>query len=360
MPNLFRVAMMGCLLLSCQDPKSPSKPLPSTLLEAPFKAPELPNSPPLFGAFFVSDLHTGRDPAIQKEVRDAMEHRAQLEPHFELIIAGGDLSDHGLKPDFLAKELLPLYQDPLVTPRLALMPFHAVLGNHDYCASDPTTLFTSEHPKELFRLDDLVWHHETKKKDLTIGWIYVDTTILAYYPHLPSWLEESCGRMGSYLTQLEKSRGGKGALIAYMKTKIQAALSAYEAHDYLIVVGHHAIGGGACGHEPGTSPEGGTKWLHTQVKAHQVSAYLAGHVHVMDFGRTDSTLFMAMGTSGSVAGRGCLNQSGWHQGKWEHRENGFGALRFYEDELYLTYYNQSGDNLLTQAVKKRQRTSRAP
>jgi predicted phosphodiesterase len=305
----------------------------------------LPEKKPDGAFFFLSDIHAGREKNTQLAVRDAMEKLASQEEGFSLIINGGDSSDHGLYDNFLQTYITSIYQDSKQVPAISKLPIHSVLGNHDYCKAAPSQLLTLDGDADkMWRLDDLVWSYQATIGDKTLGFVHIDTNILAYYENLPSWIKRDCSPMGGYFNEFEKTYGN---LTQYIKDKTTAALEAFSDNDYLFVVGHHPAGGGACG------GEGNMSWLLSKIKEYKASAYLSGHVHSMDFGADKNTLYMSIGTSGTTAGTGCLKTKGWKGDKWEYGASGFGAIRIYGDSMYMSYYDKNGQELLTQSVASR-------
>lgn len=308
----------------------------------PGDSESLPDETPLTSLLFVSDLHAGREPAKMQKISESMETLVGKENSFELILNGGDLSNHGIIGDLLNTSLKGVFQNP--KSLLSSLPMYATLGNHDYCKENPSQLWSEQDP--YFRQNSLVWTHEIQKNSTRIGLIFVDTNILAYYPNLASWLKQSCAAMKDHFNYFEQYLGKKD-LLSHLKAETLKALDKFKDYDYLLVVGHHPVGGAACG------PDGGSGWLKQQLDNYSVSAYLSGHVHSMDFGAQNKTLYASIGTSGTTAGRGCLGSNGWRKDKWEMSKSGFGAVRIFEDRLYFSFYDETTKALLTKSVAKR-------
>ena len=313
----------------------------------------LPQEQADWGFLFMSDIHGGRHPALQRAVRDAMQDMASQDASLQLILNGGDNSSHGLKPGFVQTYIQNIYRHDQEAPNLKHLPILSVLGNHDYCGDSPDMLLSDRINAQNWRLDDLVWTQEFQHQNKRIGLVFIDTNILAYYPNLPEWLRSSCAPMQAHFKHFEESRGGSGNLIAFVKHQTKQALQQFDDFDFIFVVGHHPVGGAACGAETGTVNEGGTDWLRKELEAYRVTGYLSGHVHSMDFGQTSKTLYASVGTSGTMPGTGCLKTQGWKGEKWEHSSNGFATIRIFGQKAYLSFYDLDGRELLTKSMRSR-------
>ena len=294
----------------------------------------------------MGDLHGGRDISTQKKVAAAMDDvAAQYAP--VLAISAGDITDHGLKGDaasFFETYYVDVYRN---LPNLDQVPFYGVLGNHDYCGPVDALM---DYTENGWRLDDHVWKHELTVGDIDIAFVHVDTSVLAYYYRMEDWLVSSCPAMQTQFDTKYDDFGFEPQLII---DRARALLDEVSDYEYLFVVGHHPIGGGPCG------AEGELGKLRNLVGDFHVTAYFSGHVHVMDFGRDSSTLFVTTGTSGTRGGSGCLEKDGWKNGLWQAAETGFVLATIADDTLKIRFINESGDILIVESTESRAATDDA-
>lgn len=119
------------------------------------------------------------------------------------------------------------------------VPWHAVLGNHDYCG-DPKAQI--DYKQNGWRMDDVHWVYRFNSGGQKIAFVYIDTNLLAYGVDTQDWLRKDCGNMQRYFKQQGWSQDGHLAWIRKLLDSVQDA-------DWILVIGHHQVGGGHCATE---------------------------------------------------------------------------------------------------------------
>lgn len=212
--------------------------------------------------------------------------------------------------------------------RLKYLPWHMVLGNHDYCGNVKAQL---DYKDNGWRMDDFHWIHRFEKGGQKFAFVYIDTNLLAYGRDTKEWLRRDCPNMERQFGEFESKDSGwtqQGHL-----QRIGGMLDHVQDADWILVFGHHPVGGSRCG------GEGRTSELRDLFRDKRVSAYIYGHVHALGYGQTDGVSHVLTGGGSDRDGQGCSGNGGrWGQDKIA----GFVSINIYDSYMSMIYVDEYG------------------
>lgn len=219
------------------------------------------------------------------------------------------------------------------------VPWHAVLGNHDYCKNAKAQIDFKQHG---WRMDDFHWIHRFTVRDQQVAFVYIDTNLLAYGLDTEDWLKKDCPNMERQFRQYArdpKNRWSEEEHLAHIKEMLEYVQDAH----WILVFGHHPVGGGPCG------TEGRLGELMGLFETYRVSAYIYGHVHAMSYGSWKGVAYVMTG-AGSDRTRGvCAFRPGvgvgnmWSLGKM----GGFVYAKMFDNRMSFTFVDETGKELYT-------------
>ncbi|KAI9139897.1 Metallo-dependent phosphatase-like protein [Paraphysoderma sedebokerense] len=213
------------------------------------------------------------------------------------------------------------------TPYLRNLPWHALLGNHDYCRNTKAQI---EYKSKGWRMDDFFWVHDFRVGSKTGSFVYLDTNLLAYGKETQPWLQKDCPNMRNQFYQF-------GWDVNQMASIAEAKLEYVKDRDWIVVFAHHPIGGGSCGAE-------GDLWrVKNMVDRYRVSAYMCGHVHNLEYNESSNVSHIISGAGGRNDGKGCTGNSMWSKDK----VGGFVGVKMTEEQMTFEFIDEYGNMMST-------------
>ncbi|KAJ3310067.1 hypothetical protein HDV04_005410 [Boothiomyces sp. JEL0838] len=224
-------------------------------------------------------------------------------------------------------------------PYLRELPWHAMLGNHDYCYGNPWAEI--QYKQNGWRMDDFFWSFSVQlPSSKTAAFVYLDTNFLAYGPNTQPWILQDChGMFDAFQQQISKNKWS----VESQLNEIENLLLKSQSSDWVFVFGHHPLGYGPCG------AEGNLNQLASLLEKYHIQMYINGHVHSLDYGTSPSgTPYFTSGAGGDVNGGGCKPQNA-NQWSKDHLA-GFISCKIQGNEAYVSVVDSHGATIFSTVV----------
>ena len=223
---------------------------------------------------------------------------------------------------------------------LKKLQFMSVLGKHDYRGSAEAILQLNKLHSMRFRMEKRNWAYIVNAGDFNLQLVFLDTSplidsykISGYESASDAILVQKDGISSQWDKQEE--------ILQWFEGRLQNFKADF---DMRIVVGHHPIYGHTI------HPNENRTVLQTRVapllEKYNVTAYLAGHEHNLQFVQPDETAYLISGAGSSVAP--AIESSDTPKGsvQYFYQEHGFIALSAYRDELRVAFVDMTGSVLV--------------
>lgn len=222
------------------------------------------------------------------------------------------------------------------------VPWHAILGNHDYCGYARAQI---ENKRDGWRMDSFHWVHRFYAGEQHFAFVYIDTNLLAYGLDTKEWLKRTCPNMRKDFQEFAEDPEMRWSQDEHIK-QIGELLDSVQDAAWIVVFGHHPVGGGPCG------GEGRLSELMPLFETKRVSAYFYGHVHALSHAIWKDVSYVMSGSGSDRFGKLCTEGgAGTVWGK--EKTLGFVWVKFFNNRMQMTYVDGEGNQVFTAAQWRR-------
>ncbi|KAI8916267.1 Metallo-dependent phosphatase-like protein [Gorgonomyces haynaldii] len=224
------------------------------------------------------------------------------------------------------------------------LPWHAMLGNHDYCNANPEAEF--RYKNHNWRMDDFFWSYTVNlPSGKTAKFLYFDTDLITYGIDTADWIRKDCNGMYD-LFQRWRNDPSKNWSVEGHLNRIENMLKDASQADWVFAFGHHPLGQGPCG------GEGQTSRIASLLDKYKTSMWVNGHVHSLDYGVSQAGVpHFTSGAGGDISGRGCQPRAA---NQWNaDRTAGFLVGKIYDGSMQVQVVDYNGSILFTTSLKPR-------
>ncbi|KAJ2993620.1 hypothetical protein HDV02_002221 [Globomyces sp. JEL0801] len=304
-----------------------------------------PSNDDYYSFIVVGDVGLPQNQA-QNQLSSTMESWAKDTSASHIVAVGDNIYYNGVNSVDDPKWITNWY-NPFKKERSYLknLPWHAMLGNHDYCLGFPE--IEMQYNRYGWRMDDYFWSHKVSVSDrATASFIYLDTDLLAYGLSTTDWLRKDCPGMFETFQKLNKQNPNDWSTAGHLR-KIEDLLKYHQKSDWVFVFGHHPLGVGPCG------AEGQLGDLQQLLERYNIDMYVNGHVHSVDYGMSASGIpHFTSGAGGDTYGSGCKPNKPSHWSR-DHIA-AFMSCRIFGNSLSVTIVSSTGEQLFTKSFQNKQ------
>ncbi|XP_048395762.1 tartrate-resistant acid phosphatase type 5b [Stegostoma tigrinum] len=275
---------------------------------------------------------------VQKAIADEMGRVAQYTGTDFVINVGDNFYYHGVNDvnDFRFKET---FENVFTAPSLANIPWYILAGNHDHLGNVSAQVAYSVASKR-WNFPNLYYELDFKVPDISVSVtiLMIDTVVICgntYEANLPDGPENP---------QLARQQ------LQWIQQKL-----AHSRSDYLIVAGHYPVWSiGQHGPTPCLVNQ-----LRPLLKQYNVTAYISGHDHSLQFIREGEGIAYIVSGSGSFVDSSTMNKEKVPS-NWLHFYNaeigalgGFVLIRITAEQMFASYRQPYGMVVFQTALPRR-------
>ena len=281
----------------------------------------------------------------QRDVAVEMERAANTIKADLIVNVGDSFYDGGIlttTDEQIKTSFLNVYNQPT----LKSLSFLSVLGNHEYRGSADAVLHISDKHNKRFYMESRNWARVMTAGDTKIQFVFLDTT-----PMIASYAESKYDSEDDIMLQREDGIKSQWPKIEENLQWLENTLQANKGVQMRIVVGHHPL------YSFSVHRGENRTMLQTRVgpllEKYNVTAYLAGHEHNLQFAHPYKTAHFVSGAGSEIAPAFDVPDIPKRSVQFYYKENGFLACIAYKSELRVAVVDMSGAVLDSVTVDSR-------
>ncbi|KAI8916169.1 Metallo-dependent phosphatase-like protein [Gorgonomyces haynaldii] len=227
-------------------------------------------------------------------------------------------------------------------PTVDQLPWHSLLGNHDYCISPVEQI---QYHEAKWRMDNFFWNYTVSlPSGKKIAFLYLDVNLINYGLKLDAKQLKKCPKMQEWFDKFSADPANNWTPQAHLQ-KIESMLQdAQKNADWIFGFSHQPIGGGVC-------PEDTANLLPISdlFEKYKAQAFFNGHAHVIGYGKSRTVAHFTSG-AGSKQEVECeaTNPSQWSLAN----KGGFILATVKDDDMQVQFYDQEANPVFNNTVKR--------